>query len=219
MATSKKAPAPKEEVKAPSTALATQSAYNWMIEKTDEDTGEVYDAPKYKYIPGNPRDYRTDMGATGGIKINGIREVPTPFTFQPIAWKGFTANLFEMGEKDWVELLFIDDQNCVSAILFHGFSYEAFVELLAPLEYDELKLSDVLVTVSLDKKKNEKLKAEYHIASFTYEKAPDEAKTKELKAYAREHKLYRKATVKEDAVIHFSYRMFNPLEDTKELNA
>jgi hypothetical protein len=191
-----------------------QEGFNWFIKKVDEDTGEEYDAAKYKYISGNPRDYRSDMGTEGTIKINGVRAVPIPLIVQPIAWRGFTANLFDMGEKDWVEIWFIDEQNCVSAILFHGFSYEAFQNLLAPLEYDELKLSDVLVKIEFEKKKNVALKAEYHIAKFTHEEAPDKERTKELKAYAREHKLFRKATTKEDQVVHFSHRIYNPLEET-----
>jgi hypothetical protein len=215
MAKVAKNPAPEAQlpVPSPTNQLVQASAYNWMIKKTDEDTGEEYDAPKYKYIPGNPRDYRTDMGTEGTIKINGLKAVGVPFTIQPIAWRGFTANLFEMGEKDWVEIFFIDDQNCVSAILFHGFSYESFQNLLAPLEYDELKLSDVLLTITMDQKKNEKLKAIYHIAGFTHEEAPDKERTKELKAYAREHKLFRKATTKEDQVLHFSHRVYNPFEE------
>jgi hypothetical protein len=215
---SKSKAAPKQEALA---TVPTPATYNWMVKKVDPDTAEEYDAPKYKYIPGNPRDYRTDMGTAGTIKINGLKEVPVPFTIQPIAARGFTANLFDMGEKDWLELAFVDSQNCVSMILFHGFSYEAFMENIATaLEYDEVKISDVLLTINLDEKKNEKLKAIYHIASFTYEIAPDQAHTKELKAYAREHKIFRKATVKEDQVLHFSHMMHNPLEAeaSKELS-
>lgn len=207
--------APKTEALAP---IPTNGPFNWLIKKVDEDTGEEYDAPKYKYIPGNPRDYRTDMRGGGGIKINGLKEVPVPFTLQVIACKGFTSNLFDMGEKDWVELWFIDAQNCVSAMLFHGFSYEAFLELLAPLEYDELKISDVLVTITLEEKDNKALKTKYLIASFTYEPAPDKARTKELKAFAREHKLFRKATIKEGEVIHFNHGVHDPLQEVKEIS-
>jgi hypothetical protein len=218
--TSKKAPAKTEIVVAPASGLATQSAYNWLKKKVDEDTGEEYDAPKYKYIPGNPRDYRTDMGADGSIKINGVKPVELPMTIQALAWKGFTCNLFDMGEKNWVELWFIDSQDCVSAMLFHGFSYEAFMELLAPLEYDELKLSDVLLTINLDKKRNAALKLDYHIASFTYTEATDKERTKELKAYAKEHQLYRKATIKEEGYTeHFNHRVYNPIEAAKKLEA
>lgn len=214
----KQAPEPAAET--PTTAL-TPTAYNWLIKKVDNDTGEEYDAPKYKYIPGNPREYRTDMGTTGSIKINGLKEVPVPFTVQAIAQRGFTANLFDMGEKQWLELFFVDEQDCVSAILFHGFSYEAFLENIATaLTYDDVKLADVLLTINLDEKKNEKLKAIYHIASFTYEKAPDVAKTKELKAFAREHKIFRRATVKDDQEVHFSHMVYNPLDAAaKEISA
>lgn len=185
-------------------------AYNWQMEKLDEDSGELTTVNKYKYIPGNPRDYRTDMRGGGGISINGTRLVELPLVVQPLAWRGFTSNLFDMGEKNWVEVAFIDPQNAVSMILFHGFSADAFLEMLAPLEYDDLKLSDVLLKIELIEHENKTLKTKYAIAKFSYEAAPDKERTKELKAYAREHKLYRNATIKEDAVVHFSHRMHNP---------
>ena len=76
---------------------------------------------RYRYLEGHPRQYRFDA-KEGVFTINGSEKLGRTLTFQPIAWRIFTDNILNMGTKNWAELFFIDEKNCVSAVLFH-FSY------------------------------------------------------------------------------------------------
>jgi hypothetical protein len=102
-----------------------------------------------------------------------------------------------MGSKKWVELFFVDDKNCVSAILFHGYSREHLEKLAQDLFYEDVTLSDIVLTVKFVQKKNEKIKpaATYHIAEFEVEEVVDAEKVKELQEYAAKHKIYRLETL------------------------
>ena len=54
-----------------------------------------------------------------------------------------------MGKKTWAELFFIDKDKCVSVLLFHGYPVEELYKLMEPLFYEDMILSDVLLTGQL----------------------------------------------------------------------
>jgi hypothetical protein len=114
-----------------------------------------------------------------------------------MAWRFFEDDILQMGKKKWVELFFVDDKNCVSAILFHGYSREHLEKLAQDLFYEDVTLADIVITVKFTQKKNEKIKpaATYHIAEFELEELADPEKVKELHAFAQEHKIYRTETL------------------------
>lgn len=173
----------------------------------DEDGQPV--AP-YKYMQGHPKQYRFDA-KEGVFNINGLEKLGRTFSFQPIAWRIFTDNILKMGTKNWAELFFIDEKNCVSAILFHGYSVDNIFRLIEPLYYDDLTLADVLVTVTAEKKENNNVvpKGVYYIAEFSYVMA-DPDRTKMLHDYANDMPVFRQETLTDIANIKTSMNYFNP---------
>lgn len=167
---------------------------------------------KIKYYEGRPKQYRFDA-KEGIFNINGEEKLGRTFTFQPIAWRIFTDNILNMGKKNWAELFFIDEKNCVSAILFHGYSVDNLFRLIEPLYYDDLTLADVVITVDVDKKENVKIqpKGVYYIATFSY-KTADKETTEFLKAYPQNNKIYRTETLTDIAQIKSAFMFYDPYE-------
>jgi hypothetical protein len=170
--------------------------------------GEI--VSKYKYLEGHPRQYRFDA-KEGVFNINGDQKLGKTFTFQPIAWRLFTDNILNMGTKNWAEIFFVDEKNCVSALLFHGYSVDNIFRLIEPLYYDDLTLADVIISVTPEKKENTKIqpKGVYYIANFSYTMG-DEAKTAELKLFAQENKIFRQETLTDIANIKTAMNYYNP---------
>lgn len=198
----------------------TQPAHNFTIEKVDQDTGEIMLVPKYKYLEGFPRQYRT--GAKDGkFNIMDGKTLGSTLKFQPIAFRFFKDDIFKQGLKNWAEIFFIDEHNCVAAILFHGFSAENLARLAEPLYYEDKFLTDVVITATLERQVNDKIQppATYYLATFTFEDADPEL-NKELRAYAKTQKFYRRASLQSSAEITAQRNFYNPLDEHEaaELN-
>ena len=163
---------------------------------------------KYKLLEGHPKQYRFDA-KEGMFNINGLEKLGRTLSFQPIAWRIFSDNILNMGTKNWAEIFFIDEKNCVSVILFHGYSVDNIFRLIEPLYYDDLTLGDVLITVIAERKENKQVGGSYYIAGFSY-KAADPEKTRELQEFARDHKIYRTETLTDIANIKTAQNYFNP---------
>jgi len=176
-----------------------------------ESDGNV--ANKYKYLEGHPRQYRFDA-KEGLFNLNGTEKLGSQLSFQPIAWRIFTDNILNMGTKNWAELFFIDDKNCVSAILFHGYSVDNIFRLIEPLFYDDLTLADVVITATAIRKETTRVqpRSVYYIAQFAYTLA-DPARTQELRQYATDHKIFRQETLTDIANVRASYLFYNPFEE------
>ena len=179
-------------------------------QKLHELTGEVVD--KYKMLEGHPRQYRFDA-KEGQFNINGDTKLGRTLTFQPIAWRIFTDSILNMGTKTWAEIFFVDEKNCVSALLFHGYSVDNIFRLIEPLFYDDLTLADVVVTAVAEKKENNNIqpKGVYYIATFTYV-IGEAQRTNELKAYAQDRRIYRQETLTDVANIKTAMNYFNPFQ-------
>jgi hypothetical protein len=207
-----------QETNFTSTQSLTQTTGIKLYQGVDTHTGEVYN--KYKYLPGRPKQYRFDA-KEGKFNINGIQKLGSSFTLQPVAWRIFEDDILQMGKKKWAELFFIDDNNCLSALLFHGFTVDNLFKLIEPLFYDDLTLADVVITATAEKKENTKIspKGVYYIAQFTYQVA-EKQKVEELQSFAKDFPIYRQETLTDTAEIKVSHQFFNPLhalpEDTTE---
>lgn len=175
-------------------------------EKLHDLTGQV--VGKYRLLEGHPKQYRFDA-KEGQFNINGLDKIGRTLTFQPIAWRIFSDNILNMGTKNWAEIFFIDEKNCVSVILFHGYSVDNIFRLIEPLYYDDLTLGDVLITVIAEKKENKQVGGSYYIATFSY-KIADPQKTRELQEFAQDHKIYRQETLTDIANIKTQMNYFNP---------
>lgn len=183
-------------------------------QKLNELTGEV--VSRYKYLEGHPRQYRFDA-KEGVFNINGTDKLGRTLVFQPIAWRIFTDSILNMGTKNWAEFFFIDENNCVSVLLFHGYSVDNIFRLIEPLYYDDLTLADVVITAVAEKKENTKIqpKGVYYIASFSY-KIADTQKSTELKQFAQESRIFRQETLTDVANIKTALNYYNPFASAEE---
>jgi hypothetical protein len=191
------------KVKTPSNGIATSEHETLSHEETNSGN--------FRYLEGRPRQYRADAKA-GNFNINGGNPIGETLSFTPIAWRFFEDDILQMGNKKWVELFFVDDKNCVSAILFHGYSREHLEKLAQDLFYDDVTLSDVILTVKFVQKKNEKIKpaATYHIAEFEVEEVVDAQKVRELQEFASKNRIYRLETLSETCRMQAFHNFYIP---------
>lgn len=190
--------------KSTTSIVATDNLQSLNVsQQVNELTGEVTN--KYKYLEGHPRQYRFEA-KEGVFNINGTEKLGRTLTFQPIAWRIFKDNILNMGEKNWAEIFFIDEQSCVSSVLFHGYSVDNIFRLIEPLYYDDLTLADVIITAIAERKENTKInpKGVYYIAMFSYKMA-DAATSADLKAYSASTCIYRQDTYTELATVKTSF--------------
>jgi len=160
----------------------------------DEDSGEVTETSRFRYLAGHPRQIRFDAKA-GQFNIGGTMPFGSLLRFVPLAWRIFQDDILNMGRKTWAELFFVDDKGAVCAVLFHGYSVENLYRLIEPLFYDDLTLADVKMKVQAEKKETTKdgKKATYYIAQFSYE-AADPAEVVALRDYAADFPIWRAET-------------------------
>ncbi|WP_375416774.1 hypothetical protein [uncultured Hymenobacter sp.] len=176
------------------TAALTVAGPAYLIDKLDEATGELAQVPRFRYLPGHPRQIRFDAKA-GKFNIGGTTELGSSLSFIPLAWRVFQDDILNMGRKLWAELFYADEKGAVCAVLFHGYSVENLYRLIEPLFYDDLTLADVLVKVTAEKKQTTKegKTATYYIAQFSYE-AADPAEVAARRDFARDFPIWRAET-------------------------
>jgi hypothetical protein len=208
-------------------AVTPQVTKSYLIAQTDEETGEIVFVPKYLYVIGSPKKYRYNS-QNGQFNINGqkilldSKGVPvTEFSFQPIAWRIFEENMFERGHVDkWCEIFFIDDNDCVSTIMFNNTTLEDLTKLAESLFYDRITLADVILTVKPEKKETKKegeIKS-WFIGRFSYDESSKE-QTAEYKEFAKDYPIYRYDTVKDTTVLFAKSDLYYvlPREEFKPL--
>ncbi len=211
---------PKEEASQPGTtdtATASNVALTiagpaYLLDKLDEATGEVQQVPRFRYLPGHPRQVRFDAKA-GQFNIGGVMPLGNSLSFIPLAWRVFHDDILNMGRKLWAELFYADDKGAICAVLFHGYSVENLYRLIEPLFYDDLTLADVLVKVTAEKKQTTKegKTATYYIAQFSYEAAgPDEVAAR--RDFARDFPIWRAETYTGAADIRIQHAYTVPAE-------
>lgn len=161
--------------------------------------------PNVKYLVGEPRPIRFDAKA-GSFNANGKEQLGSSLTFQPLAWEFFNGNILNMGLKSWVEFFYLDERNRLCSILFHGNSVNALKQVQVPLFYDDMRLADVILTVTAEKKEYTKIqpKSVYYIADFQYVEA-DTKRTADLAEFAASTPIYREETINDTRIGTASY--------------
>lgn len=161
-------------------------------EVANEETGEI--SSKILYAQGLPKQYRFN-GQTGKFNIDGETDKGNVLELVPLAWRVFEAELFGRERVDlWAEIFFVDDENCVSAIMFNNTSVQILQKAFAKLVYQRLTLSEVKMKITSEQRKNEKAKSTYHVAVFEFEKAdPDYCQM--IQEFALDFQIYRADTV------------------------
>jgi hypothetical protein len=192
------------------------TANPYLIKTVDEESGEEITSSPVKYLQGIPKQYRFN-GQSGQFNINGDRPLIGPdgkpvktFSFQPLAYRVFEENLFNRNRKElWAELIFIDEKNAVSSIMFNSSSCNELLGLLSELHYDDVALTDVVLTISTEAKTKviDGNSGTWYLARFSYEIA-DEQETEYLKQYEAWAKPHRLDTMTDTAVYRFAKGSF-----------
>ena len=134
----------------------------------NDETGEL----QIKYREGFPRHYRFDANR-GMFNLNemNITKKGEPLSFIAISYRVFKADILGYGLKKWAEFFFINHLGHVCSLLFHGYSVENLERCTYDLFYDEVNLSEVIITVTpieKTKKEGEGKGNKYFIAEFSY---------------------------------------------------
>lgn len=130
---------------------------------------------KIKYLKGRPRQYRFDA-SRGIFNIQGetpVTKAGKPFSLIPISYRVFKDSLFGTSKRSWLELFFIDDIGAVASVMLHGYSVEHFFEMTQKLFYEDLKITDIKITITPQEKQTAKAE-KYYIAEFEHEPADEE---------------------------------------------
>lgn len=162
--------------------------------KATETAVAENEVTEIRYKKGSPKQYRADA-KLGQFNINGRTVVGESLDIHPIAYRFFRDNLFNRGTMEWVELFFIDEQNCLSSIMFNGYSVQNLVQLLGEMFYDDVTLTDIVLGVTWEKHKNETANAVYYIANFTVVEAVSHEVKEAAKLLTKEVEIYRADTI------------------------
>lgn len=174
----------------------TTTAQAAALQVADPETGAMQDV---MYFRGMPKQYRYDS-TKGEFNLHGKKVLGKTFRFHPMAWRIFDDSLFGRDRAKWAEFFFVDDAGCLSTIMFNNSSVTELMDLVPQLGYDRKELSDVVLTITTDKKTNEK--GSWFIAKFDYEEAPGPA-VAALEAFAAAHPIYREDTITPGAEYRF----------------
>jgi len=172
-----------------------------------------------KYLPGFPRRYRFDAKA-GRFSLKG-EEVLTdrgqPFAFIPIGFRIFTAEIMGYPRRKWAELFFLNQAGQVGNVLFHGYSVDQLQRLLGEMYYDEVSLTEVLLTVTPEPRSNQH--GTYYVAAFRYQPLTDQERL-QLEAVTNAlPPLYRQETLTGDEELHAWQHVFLPEADEERVLA
>lgn len=167
---------------------------------TNTETGEI-EYP-FKYRPASPLQYRADC-SKGRFNLNGKIDAGDRITIRPVAWRAFEDELFDYGERmKWLELFFIDKNECVSSVLFHNYSREEFEKEADLLYYRDIHLGDCEVSISFTEKTTQKGNKKYYIAAFDIQEAKEKMSELEWK-FIQDTTFCRKDTITDACVIDY----------------
>ncbi len=159
----------------------------------DKENGDI----KIKYLKGHPRQYRFDA-SKGNFNINGqtlITQPGKPFTLIPVGYRIFMDRLFEYSNREWLELFFIDDSGAIANVMLHGYSVEEFIRMTQDLFYEDLKITEIEITIIPQEKISKSTGKKYYIAAFDHKQA-DKKYLDLIKPMTEGIELYRSDTIK-----------------------
>ena len=142
------------------------------------------------YIPGHPLEYRSDAKA-GVFKLGADDIVGKSIDVEIIGANMFVSRLFEKDDSDkppkqWLQLFFVDKNNAVSHIMFHGKeSIKSFKDMMHKSAVFRKPLISQIVTIGMEKRDGEDKDGNdftYFTSPFTMRPNTD-ARVAELIAY------------------------------------
>ena len=178
----------------------------------DPKTGELV----IKYRPGYPRSYRFDA-SKGNFNLNGemtLTKKGEALSFIPIAYRLFRDEILGYGKKSWAEFFFANEEGHLCSLLFHGYSVENLSKKTNDLFYDNVNLSQVILTatpVEKVKSSGEGKGNKYFIAEFSY-KVLEEKQQEEVKLVGESLNIWRAETLTGDAYVELSVNYVPPIQ-------
>jgi len=128
---------------------------------------EMMAANELRYRKGQPRSIRFDAGQ-GILTLDGQEAITTAgesFDMILIAYRAFDGDVFKMGDKEWIELFWINNLGNVCQTMMHTYSRAELALVSRDLYYDRVELRDVVLTVTPEKRTNAQGK-DYYVAQF-----------------------------------------------------
>ena len=178
---------------------------------TDSETGEL----QIKYRLGFPRNYRFDASrGLFGLNEMAITKKGEPLSFMAISYRIFQDDILGYGLKKWVEFFFINQLGHVCSLLFHGYSVENLERCTQDLFYDEVNLSEVILTVTpieKTKKEGEGKGSKYFIAEFSYQVLTNEQRN-EIKWLGEALNVWRTDTLTRNSTMGLSVNYHPPIQ-------
>jgi hypothetical protein len=175
------------------------------------ETGEL----QIKYRPGFPRHYRFDASrGLFSLSEMTITKKAEPLSFIPISYRIFKDDILGYGLKKWVEFFFINQLGHVCSLLFHGYSVENLERCTHDLFYDEVNLSEVILTVTpieKTKKEGEGKGSKYFIAEFSYKVLSNEQRN-EINLLGEAINVWRADTLTGDSTMELSVNYKPPIQ-------
>lgn len=191
------------------TATANSTDLVKLYQSIDEE-GVI--TSKYKSLLGSPKNYRFD-GRTGDFKIGATTNYGRKLKIQPISFRFMTDELF--ARKDnvtnapkrelWIEIFFVDEKNCVSYIMFNNSSARAFQSLIEEIYYDDLELTDLVLSLKGLEKKNDK--GAYYVVEIEYDFA-DKNKVEEYRQLCEDVQIFSRDTITQTAEIGLCSKLY-----------
>ena len=180
------------------------------------ETGEL----QLKYREGFPRHYRFDASrGLFNLSEMNITKKGEPLSFIPISYRIFKDNILGYGLKKWVEFFFLNQLGHVCSLLFHGYSVENLEKGTLDLFYDEVNLSEVILTVTpieKTKKDGEGKGSKYYIAEFTYQVLPNEDRNA-IKLLGESLNVWRSDTLTGNSTVELSVNYHPPIQIIEEV--
>ena len=137
-----------------------------------------------------------------------------PLSFIPISYRIFLDDILGYGLKKWVEFFFINQLGHVCSLLFHGYGVENLEKGTYDLFYDEVNLSEVILTVrpiEKTKKEGEGKGSKYFIAEFSYQVLTNDQR-QEINLLGEALNIWRADTLTGDSTIELSVNYHPPIQ-------
>lgn len=165
----------------------------------------VDDVVNIRYREGIPLSYRFDA-SRGIVNFDGKDTVSGKngvFSVVPVAMRIFEGVLFDYSHRLWAELFFINSDGNMCCIMFHGYSVEELKSLESDLYYSDLKINEVILTMTPKKTESKETGNTFYIATFDFEKA-DADYLDVVGTVCKDFRIFRQDTRREMQVNHLT---------------
>lgn len=179
----------------------------------------IDDVVNIRYREGIPLSYRFDasrgiVNFAGKDTVSGQNGV---FSVVPVAMRIFEGDLFDYSHRLWAELFFINSDGNMCCIMFHGYSVEELKSLESDLYYSDLKINEVILTMTPKKTESKETGNTFYIATFDFEKA-DKDYLDVIGTVCKDFRIYRQDTRRDlqDIQLSINYELLPEVHQLSE---